>query len=823
MKRISNHLNKNLRFIYLNFLFILLSFNAFSQQGFGDNLWNVNAYNDRNASSTLTTLPTNYRGYYTQNLDGAGNYGVNTELAYNQTKSPSSASNWSGNNVNNSNYTIIHKRKGFPSGNYAIIIEVWDDETYIFLDGVEHSFSGNNTWGPQNSAGVQTISSCLKLNANSTIEIRTGAGGTPNRLRVKIERLLDVNAGANKALCKGESSSLNGTLISSTPSTYTWTGGAIVSGANTLTPIVNPTSTTKYYLTATANGCSERDSVMVEVTLPTGDPSVFGENVWNVYGYNGENTDLSLNNYKGYYVQPSLSGENFGVSTQDFWSDTKSPSHAGTTIDNRNLWNGCDVNNDHHTFTHKRKGFPCGNYTFNMKLWDDETRVIIDGVNIWSCGVWSGGTGGYNNSNNSLYSCAGTTTFSIALDANSEVEIQTFERTGGSRVKADLIKKEPIVLTPNGTTTRTCRVKGNEWIDFLDENNQLIASINPNGDNLGEVTMTSFSGAPMVMEACGTPHPLYHTAYMGRRWVMNSDLYPNGSNYNNAVEVQLPFYDLEINDLNKIAETATPENIFDGGNTDPATMSNLMLTKITGPTEDGIATQADCASTIRGISNSGNYGTNIHSIANTQYVEFSIEQFSEFFLHKNNSGSPLPVTLTHFSAVCDNEMSIKWSTASETNSDYFSLEKSRDGENWLLVAEQTAAGNSNATINYNQIDTERWNGITYYRLQQVDINGDQNMYGPISVSCSGERNSLSVYPNPNNGSFTVEISSNETKSDVYLNLTDVAGKVITSQKVNISNGKTQIMIGDLGLQKGVYLISLKGKSIELKPTKVIVQ
>lgn len=180
------------------------------------------------------------------------------------------------------------------------------------------------------------------------------------------------------------------------------------------------------------------------------------------------------------------------------------------------------------------------------------------------------------------------------------------------------------------------------------------------------------------------------------------------------------------------------------------------------------------------------------------------------------------MTLTNFSASCDTQVTLNWTTVSELNSDYFIVEKSRDGQTWDFLAEQQAAGNSNTTISYSQIDENSWIGITYYRLKQIDFNGAQEIYGPISSSCSARENSISVFPNPNSGSFTVEISSNKNNSAAIFYLTDMTGKIIYSKEIDISNGTNQILMNNLFLEKGAYIISLKEVDLQLKPVKVIV-
>ena len=104
----------------------------------------------------------------------------------------------------------------------------------------------------------------------------------------------------------------------------------------------------------------------------------------------------------------------------------------------------------------------------------------------------------------------------------------------------------------------------------------------------------------------------------------------------------------------------------------------------------------------------------------------------------------------------------------------------------------------------------------------MDLNGVEQIYGPISVSCENNENGLTVYPNPNNGMFTIEISTDEMMLDTQLVLTDMTGKIIASQKVNITTGTTQIMLEYLELEMGTYLVALSGSGKNLAPLKVMV-
>lgn len=184
--------------------------------------------------------------------------------------------------------------------------------------------------------------------------------------------------------------------------------------------------------------------------------------------------------------------------------------------------------------------------------------------------------------------------------------------------------------------------------------------------------------------------------------------------------------------------------------------------------------------------------------------------------------TPLPVTLTSFTATCERAVKLSWSTSSEQNSDLFIVEKSRNMTDWVFVANQTAAGNSSVNINYTEKDENPWKEISYYRLRQLDFDGQEKIYGPISVSCDQNENSMTVYPNPNQGDFTIEISSAVNMGDVQLYLTDLAGKIITSLTLNIPVGTTQILIEGLDLQMGTYFVQIRENGNQLKPAKVVV-
>lgn len=179
--------------------------------------------------------------------------------------------------------------------------------------------------------------------------------------------------------------------------------------------------------------------------INTGDPSVFGNNQWNVYCYEG--TDYNLGpgaTYYGYYVET-----NFSYDSRNRWCSGCSPASASGYV-------GCDPGIDYHTVVSKRKGVPCGYgyYRIDVPNHDDNAKLFIDGVQVWvhdGCcdshtGVWTG-----------------------YLDSNSEIEFRHMEGVGGSHQGLTFTLVNP-PSTPFGN---------NEWLVHVYDGNDY---------NLGSVT-----------------------------------------------------------------------------------------------------------------------------------------------------------------------------------------------------------------------------------------------------------------------------------------------------------------------------------------------
>ena len=183
---------------------------------------------------------------------------------------------------------------------------------------------------------------------------------------------------------------------------------------------------------------------------------------------------------------------------------------------------------------------------------------------------------------------------------------------------------------------------------------------------------------------------------------------------------------------------------------------------------------------------------------------------NRFKLHFNYKiSNPLPIQLLSFDAKCtNNTVDINWSTATETNNDYFTIERSTDASDWTFVAKVAGSGNSNNVINYTAKDITPVNGISYYRLKQTDFNGQTKTFNTVIVNCSEETSQVSVsyYPNPFTSEVSVEIS-NAVSDNAMINVYDVVGRKVFSKTISkdeISLKAITLNLADL--TNGVYFV-----------------
>lgn len=177
--------------------------------------------------------------------------------------------------------------------------------------------------------------------------------------------------------------------------------------------------------------------------------------------------------------------------------------------------------------------------------------------------------------------------------------------------------------------------------------------------------------------------------------------------------------------------------------------------------------------------------------------------FSEFSIYSTDMDTnPLPVELLDFTGRSDNrDVRLSWITLTETNSDYFQVERSTNGEEFIMLGSVTSHGTSSQRHNYSYVDMNVQSTIYYYRLKMVDFDGSYEYSPTILVTPNLSNIHISVYPNP--ASDFLQIEGIETGYLKQLTFYDLNGKL---RKV-ISSFETQVQVSDLS--QGNYLMRLE--------------
>jgi hypothetical protein len=170
--------------------------------------------------------------------------------------------------------------------------------------------------------------------------------------------------------------------------------------------------------------------------------------------------------------------------------------------------------------------------------------------------------------------------------------------------------------------------------------------------------------------------------------------------------------------------------------------------------------------------------------------------------------STLPVELLSFNANAqENTVLLDWSTASEVNSDYFSVEKSSDGINFTEFSRVSSKGNSAVKNDYSTIDVSPLEGTSYYRLRQKDFDGGIKLSEVKTVNMH-VFNEFEIYPNPGNSVITIRskdlVNANVRIINSFGEIIQIPFADIDETSLDISN-----------LPNGIYFISLNlnGKNL----------
>ncbi len=310
------------------------------------------------------------------------------------------------------------------------------------------------------------------------------------------------------------------------------------------------------------------------------------------------------------------------------------------------------------------------------------------------------------------------------------------------------------------------------WQHFTDNMGRILFSLNTSGSDLGNVSANLYVN-DMPIDYNG------EYTLMERHYRISPEIAPQS-----MVSVRLYFTDGEYQNLT--------------GNNSP--MENeLSVVRYSGTGEDDVYDPTEGGDLTFITTTLGtDFGVN--------YVEFQVDDFSEFWIR--DTAILIPVELVSFNAINrERDVQLLWQTATEQNSDYFEVQRSRNGVDFESITKVQAAGTSSTIQNYEHIDEQPFSGNSYYRLEQFDTDGSSTYSRTVAIYRKPLGVDFNVYPNPAKDEIFIDYKDG-LLGDLQCQIYNTLGQEIykTSWTIPTNN---QIMIPVSQLSDGVYFIHLR--------------
>ena len=170
----------------------------------------------------------------------------------------------------------------------------------------------------------------------------------------------------------------------------------------------------------------------------------------------------------------------------------------------------------------------------------------------------------------------------------------------------------------------------------------------------------------------------------------------------------------------------------------------------------------------------------------------------------NSVSTPLPITLISFNAFPENgEVKLEWSTASETDNAFFTIQKSTDGQGWETIQKVLGSGTSANDLKIILLMIPLLiSGISYYRLMQTDIDGKQSFSPIISINLGNKNADITVYPNPATSLIKISFPS---AGRYEVSLLNIGGQIMNNSILTTSDN---LVLNVSGFKTGIYFVRI---------------
>ena len=178
-----------------------------------------------------------------------------------------------------------------------------------------------------------------------------------------------------------------------------------------------------------------------------------------------------------------------------------------------------------------------------------------------------------------------------------------------------------------------------------------------------------------------------------------------------------------------------------------------------------------------------------------------------FTIGTTNLATPLPIELSDFNLTYENPAVVAtWETASELNNDYFTLERAGTDLAFDEIGRKPGAGTSKIPHAYSMIDSNPYEGTSYYRLKQTDFDGTETYSEAKSMFIEESEKKLVVFPNPNDGG-NLKFSFGTSKFNLdHIEVYNQQGKSIESSYIEAGDLREYSIDLEHRLSPGLYLV-----------------
>jgi len=167
----------------------------------------------------------------------------------------------------------------------------------------------------------------------------------------------------------------------------------------------------------------------------------------------------------------------------------------------------------------------------------------------------------------------------------------------------------------------------------------------------------------------------------------------------------------------------------------------------------------------------------------------------------------LPVKLLYFTGTNEQgKIKLDWTSAEESNSGKYIIERSDNGVDYVPIITKKAKGNATNQTDYTVYDESPLiNKINYYRLSEYDLNGKGGLLAQTFVNNTVGFPKFSVYPNPSNGTINIRLHNFGVPS-VFVEIVDVLGNSVWASNIDITDGSGFHQLDLSMLENGVYFV-----------------